>query len=282
MITDVVSGGCSYTWGQELENRDKRFTKIISDSFNATLHDTSMPGSCNQLICTDVIDKVLDLIHNQKISSEKIFVVINWTFLERLPYYNPNKDSIETVKFRNVEDYENLKDKRTILDIFIKNRVLKNTTELNIKKFNTIKDWWYDHTNIHFLKYHFFNLLNYIQSFLKFNKVKYLFTFSDIAVDLLLHLQEDKCSTIHTDDKYEKEKIEGYEIPHRTSIENILKTIDTTYVYMGVNIAKYENLGFKFGPRYHPLEPAHIYFAEELIEFIHEKYPDIYVNGNSL
>ena len=228
MITDVVSGGCSFVWGEELENRDDRFVKIISDKLNANLHDISFPGRTNQLICTDIIDKLLDLIHNQKISTEKIFVIVNWSFLDRLPYYNAKTDKIETIRF-------------------FKN----NESSSNIKKSN----YYYDHENINYLKYHFFNLLHYLQMFLKANNIKYIFAFADDTVHDLLKLKQDKI--------YKKEK-EG---AHRTSIENILKTIDTKYFYLDLNISCYKKLGFKLAPEKHPLEDAHAVFAEKLIDF---------------
>lgn len=269
MITDVVSGGCSYTWGAELEDRDSRFVKIIANNFNANLHDTSMPGNCNQLICTDVVDKVLNLIHNKKILPEKIFVIINWTFLKRLPYYNHNNDTIESIKFKNIEDFEKL-NKNNKLDVFIKKQLINNPSELDIKKYNVIKDWWYDHNHLDYLKYHFFNLLLYLEAFLTLNKVKNVFSFSDPAICELLILKKDK-SVAYSDNH-------THGVPHRTLIENILKTLNINCMYMGLNINRYKTKGFKNGPGDHPLEGAHAYFADELIDFIKERYPDVYVS----
>jgi len=256
MITDVVSSGCSYAWGQELENRDNRFFKIISKKLNANLHDTSMPGNCNQLICTDTIDKLLDLIHNQKISKEKIFVIINWSFLDRIGYYDNVSDSIFPIHYHNFKTdtpwslYSN-KDKT-----------------INKEKRNFIKRWYEDHGKLDYMKYFTFNHILYLQMFLIANNIKYIFAFADDTVHDLLKLKQD----------YTCELNFKFKIPHRTSIENILKTIDTNYFYLDLNISCYKKLGFKLAPQKHPMEDAHAAFAEKLIEFIKERYPDVYVS----
>jgi len=242
MITDIVGNGCSYFWGQELKNRDSRFAKIISNSFNANLHDISMPGNCNQLICTDTIDKVLDLMHNEKIPAEKIFVIINWSFLDRIGYYNQNTDKIITVMPYDLK---------------------KDLSE----HFYTwyIRKWYDDHGKLDYVKYSAFNFIFYLQSFLISNKIKYIFAFADETVHDFLKLKKDYACELNFKSR----------TPHRTSIENILKTIDTNYFYLNLNISLYKKLGFKFGPNFHPLEDSHAHFAEELIDFILEKYPNV-------
>jgi hypothetical protein len=254
MITAVVSNGCSFVWGQELKNRDDRFVKIISNYFNANLHDVSMPGNCNQLICTDTIDKILNLIHNKKIPTEKIFVIINWSFLDRIGYYDHVSDSIYSV-FGNLLKKE---------DPWI----LYSTKEkkIDLEKYNYIKRWYNDHGKLDYIKYSTFNYIYYLQSFLIANNIKYIFAFADNTVRDLLKLKQDYACELNFK--------ESKQVPHRTSIETILKTIDTNYFYLDLNISRYEKLGFKLAPKGHPLEDAHAYFAEKLIAFIKEKYPN--------
>jgi len=265
MITDIVSDGCSLVWGQELENRDNRFIKIISKKLNANLHDSSFPGKCNQLIGTDIVDKVLDLIHNEKIPAEKILVIINWTFFKRLPYYNFEYDKIETIKFLDRNIFNRFKNNTNI------SWITTSYPPRDSKKYDTIKDYYYDHEHVNYLKYHFFNLLYYVQLFLIVHKIKYIFAFADDTVHDFLKLQKDYTCELNFKDK----------IPHRTSIENILKTIDTNYFYLNLNISQYTKMGFNIAPKGHPLEDGHAYFAEELIAFIEEKYFEIgIVNDN--
>jgi hypothetical protein len=101
--------------------------------------------------------------------------------------------------------------------------------------------------------------------FLKANNIKYMFAFADDTVHDLLKLKQDYACELNFKDK----------VPHRTSIENILKTIDTNYFYLDLNISCYKKLGFKLAPKGHPLANSHIVFAEKLIDFILEKYPDV-------
>ena len=255
MITAVVSNGCSFVWGQELKNRDDRFVKIISNYFNANLHDVSMPGNCNQLICTDTIDKILNLIHNKKIPTEKIFVIINWSFLDRIGYYDHVSDSIFPIHEIHFKT-------NTPWDLYTKNK------KIDQEKFNFIKRWYWDHGKLDYMKYFTFNHILYLQMFLKANNIKYVFAFADDTVHDLLKLKQDYACELNFKDK----------VPHRTSIENILKTIDTNYFYLDLNISCYKKLGFKLAPEKHPLEDAHAAFAEKLIEFIKEKYLDVYVS----
>jgi len=256
MITAVVSNGCSFVWGQELKNRDDRFVKIISNYFNANLHDVSMPGNCNQLICTDTIDKILNLIHNKKIPTEKIFVIINWSFLDRIGYYDHVSDSIYSV-FGNLLKKE---------DPWI----LYSTKEkkIDLEKYNYIKRWYNDHGKLDYTKYSTFNYIYYLQSFLIANNIKYIFAFVDDTVDDLLKLKKDKIF------KKENSKFK------RTSIENILKIIDTNYFYLDLNICQYTKMGFNIAPKGHPLDDAHAIFAEELIAFIEEKYFEIGIRNS--
>ena len=255
MITNIVGSGCSYFWGQELKDRDKRFIKIIADNFNANLHDVSMPGNCNQLICTDTIDKLLDLIHNQKVSPEKIFVVINWSFLDRIGYYDNTSDSIFPIH----EIHFKTKTPWTLY--------LTKDKKIDLEKFNYIKRWYWDHGKIDYMKYFSFNHILYLQMFLIANKIKYIFAFADDAVNDLLELKQDYTCNLNFKAK----------TPHRTSIENILKTIDTKYFYLDLNISYYKKLGFKLAPEKHPMEDSHAFFAQKLIDFIKEKYPDVQV-----
>jgi len=268
MITDIVSDGCSLVWGQELENRDNRFVKIIANSFNTNLHDSSCPGKCNQLIATDIVDNVLDLIHNKKIPAENILVIVNWTFFKRLPYYNSNADSIESIKFLDKNIFNRFKNNTNI------SWITSSYPPLDSKKYDTIKDYYYDHDHLNYLKYHFFNLLYYVQLFLIANKIKYVFAFAeDGTVNAFLNLKEDKI--------FKKENNKKVKSSKRTSIENILKIIDTNYFYLNLNISQYTKMGFNIAPEGHPLADGHMFFAEELIAFIEEKYFEIgIVNDN--
>lgn len=255
MITDVVAGGCSYVWGDELDNRENRFVNLIAQKFNAELHDTSIRGNANQIIYTDVIDKVLDLIHNKKINQQNILVIINWSFIDRLTYYESSTDKIHCLfeyKF-----HDNFYCHPLFHDLDVNNNHI-----LNQKKLEHYKLWYYNHYHINYLKYNALFLIYGMINFLKFNNIKYVFGFADLKV--IRGLLNEK-----------KDYVDNSKFFRRTSVENVIRAIDQTYFHKELNIANYHRLGFNVGPFFHPKDEAHIEFSEKLYEFIKESYPDV-------
>lgn len=254
MITDLVSNGCSYVWGDELDNRENRFVNLIAKKFNATLHDKSQSGNNNQLIYSDVIDKVLDLIHNKKIPNENILVIVNWSFIERITYYESNYDQI----FPFFSNYFETKHHHPLYITQTKN----GQWVFDEDKYKFFKKWYYDHFHINYMKYNTLFLIYGLINFLKLNNIKYVFSFADC--DIFWDILNEKNDPV--DDK------RSY---RRTSIQNIVKTIDQTYFYKDKNISKYYWFGFELAPKGHPKDEAHVVFADRLFQFIKESYPDV-------
>lgn len=255
MITDIVAGGCSFVWGDECDNRENRFVNLIAQKFNAELHDTSIRGNANQIIYTDVIDKVLDLIYNKKINQQNILVIINWSFINRLTYYESSSDKIHSVfkyQFKTLDYthplYSDLND--------------NGTCTINQEKLEHYKLWYYNHYHINYLKYNALFLIYGMINFLKLNNIKYIFSFVD--EDVIKSILNEK-----------NDYVDNKKFYRRTSVENVLKAIDQTYFYRELNISNYGILGFDVGPFFHPKDEAHIEFSEKLYEFIKESYPDV-------
>lgn len=84
----VVAGGCSFTYGAELLDRNDRFTKRIADHYNAALLDYSRNGYGNESISNRLVDGLLYQVKNNLIDPKKTLVIVCWTYGTRLAFYN--------------------------------------------------------------------------------------------------------------------------------------------------------------------------------------------------
>lgn len=80
MSLNFYFGGCSFTLGEELQDKEKsRFSKIVSDVCGATEHNISCGGASNFKI-------VRDFLENYEKENWDL-VVIMWTSLDRFEHY---------------------------------------------------------------------------------------------------------------------------------------------------------------------------------------------------
>jgi len=80
MSLNFYFGGCSFTLGEELQDKEKsRFSKIVSDECGAAEHNISCGGASNFKI-------VRDFIENYEKENWNL-VVIMWSSLERFEHY---------------------------------------------------------------------------------------------------------------------------------------------------------------------------------------------------
>lgn len=86
MYKCLVSGGCSFAYGFNLKDRDKRYSKILAQHLNVELIDVSAAGMTNEFISAATISGITKAL--EKYSPEEILVVVGWTTTERFEYFN--------------------------------------------------------------------------------------------------------------------------------------------------------------------------------------------------
>ena len=69
MIKTLYTNGCSFTWGDELSNRELRYSRLLSDKLQVNLIDDSMCGSSNDRI----LRTTFDFIRNIKIIQKTFY-----------------------------------------------------------------------------------------------------------------------------------------------------------------------------------------------------------------
>jgi|TARA_B100001079_G_C16402073_1_gene511862 hypothetical protein len=102
----LYTNGCSFVWGDELEDREnKAFPFLLQKKLNCELIDNSRCASDNQRILRDALTR--DLTDH--------FVIIGWTLIFRYEYYDldydgPNKYIIDGGKWvthtPNIKEYK--------------------------------------------------------------------------------------------------------------------------------------------------------------------------------
>lgn len=85
----IYYDGCSWTWGDELEDKDKRYSKIISNHYKAEEYNIAESGGCNRRIVRNILD------HN--IDDFDLFV-IQMTMQSRTEWYDEDEKKFRAVK----------------------------------------------------------------------------------------------------------------------------------------------------------------------------------------
>ena len=86
----LYTNGCSFTWGDELSNRNSRFASLLANKLNCKLVDGSMNGSSNERI----LRTTFDYLQDPKTDLENLIVVIGWSGISRTEIYNNGWDTI--------------------------------------------------------------------------------------------------------------------------------------------------------------------------------------------
>ena len=86
----LYTNGCSFTWGDELSNRNSRFASLLANKLNCKLVDSSMNGSSNERI----LRTTFDYLQDPKTDLENLIVVIGWSGISRTEIYNNGWDTI--------------------------------------------------------------------------------------------------------------------------------------------------------------------------------------------
>ena len=86
----LYTNGCSFTWGDELSNRNSRYASLLSNKLNYELVDNSMCGSSNERI----LRTTFDYLQDPKTDLENLLVVIGWSGISRTELYNDGVDAL--------------------------------------------------------------------------------------------------------------------------------------------------------------------------------------------
>jgi hypothetical protein len=253
MFDHVVAGGCSLAWGAELKNRDDRFTNLVAKHYNSKMTDYSGSGYSNEAIATNVINGIIGQLARCEIVPEKTLVIVNWTYINRLVYYNSE-----------VRGWFSMFPHRTD-EVFAKRRARDGRMSRMDDYMHPaeIKTFYNNHSDSLHLLYNYSSLIHKTQTFLNLHKIRYVFSPTCQDTLDLLQMGIDDFEFLYKN-VYSKE---GF-----TSFKNILNDIDFNK-FLKVPFIDYSKKNkFAIGPASHPLEDAHKGYSTVLLDFIGELY----------
>ena len=79
----LLTNGCSFTWGAELDDRELRFGRLLSNKLDCNLVDLSENGSSNERI----LRTTFDYLNNSDVNLNELIVVIGWSGISRTEYF---------------------------------------------------------------------------------------------------------------------------------------------------------------------------------------------------
>lgn len=94
MTKVIVSGGCSFAYGFNLENRSERYSKVIAGAYGKDLIDVSIAGCSNEHIgsCMAIgINRAL-----QNYDAKDIVAIVGWTDMMRYEAWNKFQNRIQS------------------------------------------------------------------------------------------------------------------------------------------------------------------------------------------
>ena len=79
----LLTNGCSFTWGAELDDRELRFGRLLSNKIDCDLVDISKNGSSNERI----LRTTLDYLNEPNTNLNDLMVVIGWSGISRTEFF---------------------------------------------------------------------------------------------------------------------------------------------------------------------------------------------------
>ncbi len=79
----LLTNGCSFTWGAELDDRELRFGRLLSNKIDCDLIDISKNGSSNERI----LRTTLDYLNEPNTNLNDLMVVIGWSGIARTEFF---------------------------------------------------------------------------------------------------------------------------------------------------------------------------------------------------
>lgn len=252
MFDYIVSTGCSLAFGDELNNRDARYSKLISNDYGAELFDFSQRGASNEIISQKTINGILELEYTKKIDIEKSLIIVQWSFMNRLNYFLSKK-----------KKYYNIVRRKSGIGV-----MADTTSELpNDYKFY---NFYEDHDSSQYIFYNYIKNIHHTQSFLKSKNLKYVFVFSRLNEIKVLKLNSNDFVhlKIHPDTFFSIGETHS-SIPY---FYYSLKSIDKSKIFHTSILDYCSDKNFSMGIRGHPLEDFHEQYANLLSDHIKKLY----------
>lgn len=243
MFENVISSGCSVAWGDELSDRDQRYSALIAKHYNAKLFDYSMQGASNEIISNSIINNVSKLCFEKSIDAEKTLAIVEWTFKGRLHYFSKSKK------------YYFLRPNCASIkgDVFV--------DQIDLETF------YENHSSPEFSCYNLINKIHHTQSFLKNKKIKYVFFFASQNDHAVLNFSKNDIEALGLDHKLHNNRFDS--LP---DISYVLKDIDLKKIHPEPITFFCKKHKMATGINNHPLEEAHREYSKELIATIDRLY----------
>jgi len=253
MISHMVVGGCSVVWGDELKDRNSRFFKLIADRFNCELHDSSLGALNNEMICRYTMDLVNNLLHDKNISSSEILTCVNFSYAERLPFFNIKKNTM-TKLYRGILKKSYFWCKVNEFEFLFPDEV--------VLYYNSMQSPIY-------LQYNLINWVYLLKLFLDSKNIKYIFSFVDDKTYELL--KQDQTSLNEDQKNNESISVSNSKDSRMPILKYIQKDINYNFIFEQFIEKIITENKYPQGPRKHPLEKAHFEYSKLLGDFIQEK-----------
>lgn len=144
----ILFNGCSYTWGDELEYRERdRFSTLVSKHYNASHANISGCGRSNDAIARTTMEW-FDAGNTCDVA------IIQWTVISRIEGYNTDRNEYECITVQSPkkwqEFYKRYYDHQLGVDCVFKNYYILEQYFLknNIKYLFLFHDHWKQYTPI--------------------------------------------------------------------------------------------------------------------------------------
>lgn len=255
-ITRVASFGCSFAFGDEMSDRSKRYSSLISKKLNAKLLDYSAPGLSNEIISQNIVNYLLAADRNK---AAETLVIVEWTFSNRFNYCGKNNRYYVIANYNIGSRYRTIKLREKHNHIYFND---------DFDDLMDVKSYYDMHTNLTYMMYNMTKYVHHAQMFLENNGYRYVFLFArDEESEFVLSNQFDILGLRETRMPREAYPYDSY--PYfQHQLNDINKSLICPVPFLSYT---YKN-NFLRGPEGHPLEEAHIAYSNVLYDFIESKH----------
>lgn len=259
---NIIAAGCSFTWGDELIDRESRYISLLSKHYNAKLYDFSRNGNSNETISSNIIHNTSKLLADHVVTPENTLVIVQWSHKDRLHYYSKSGN------YHRLAPHNMLADK---IKISNRNGVHRHVEDSHVDAID-LKMYYENHNTMPFLTYNTIIKIHHVQMFLQNKNMKYIFLFASKYDREVLFLLKEDLDILRTKGRLEKDIPPSLQRLMLPDVSGLFEDIDKSKVYEHpfleyCKINKYEPaLGG------HPKEDAHLSYSQELIKFIGDLY----------
>lgn len=93
----LISGGCSFAYGDGLLNRNDSYPYIIANNYNFKILDITCRGASNDVISTSIVSEI-NRVLDKKVNPNRILVLAGWTESLRYDVYEKETNEILSVR----------------------------------------------------------------------------------------------------------------------------------------------------------------------------------------